>query len=137
MATDTPKESTMTTETSRKIDLTDGRDVLADLRAQIAEARRIVDNLDMTDITDDEDLLATLDAAGLWLSNDQQPDGIMWRQSLGWEPSDTAVTIDMTAPFEAWATTAAWEITDEDGHRWTESTDGITVVEGSDEIGGW
>lgn len=126
----------MTTETSRKIDLTDGRDVLADLRAQIAEARRIVDNLDMTDITDDEDLLATLDAAGLWLSNDQQPDGIMWRQSPGWEPSDTAVTIDMTAPFEAWATTAAWEIT-EDGHTWTESTDGISIVEGSDEIGGW
>lgn len=129
---------TETTETtSRKIDFTDGRDIIAELRAQIAEARQLVDNLDMAGITDDEDLLDTLDAAGLWLSNDQQPNGIMWRQALGWEPSDTTVTIDLAAPFEAWFTTAAWEITDEDGHRWTESIDGITVVEGVDEIGGW
>lgn len=133
---------TKTTETTtRKTDLTNGRGVeavTADLREQIAEARAAVESIDMAAVECDIDLLDELDGMGVRFANDMQPEGIMWQQAPGWEASDTAVTIDLAGRFEAWATVTAYEVV-EDGHAWTESTDGITVVEGVEgvAVGGW
>lgn len=128
---------TETTETTaRKIDVTDGRDIAAELRTKISEARAAVNDIDLNTMTCDQDILDELDWCGVGLTGDGENDGMQWRQQPGWAPSNTAITLNLSAPFEAWATTAVWQMTDDDG-SWIEDTDGMSLVEGEDEISTW
>lgn len=126
---------------TRRIDLTDGRtraEVEASLRADIATARAVVDA--MSGPESDRDVLDTLDwQSGFNLAWDGQSDGIEWPQpDPRWECSDGAVTMDLTAPFQAHRTTARVDAFNDDEGRWVgEGWEGITVTEGDAEVVEW
>lgn len=115
------------TDTTRKVDLTDGRDTVADLRTKIAEARQAMTEIDWSEIHTDADLLDELGYLGVNIVTEQEPDGIQFVSGDGWAG-------DTTTKFEAWATVTAWQAQHEDGSgQWyTETTDGVTVVEGEE-----